>query len=174
MDDAPVDWLLEGWGARLLAKQGRGGRWSGFYTPKWTSATYTLMVLRDCGLPPNKRVRDACSSLIDAGIQPDGGVNFGTWANWTKRGGDDRGERCEARSRADESFCLRGLDYFRSVNAARDERLTDAIDLLLEKRMPDGRWPLQHRYSGKTYFEMERPRKPSRWSTPRALRVLDW
>src|SRR4051812_36861615 len=48
-----------GWGARLLARQDRTGRWAatgkagdtGLYTPKWISTTYTLLLLRDLGLP---------------------------------------------------------------------------------------------------------------------------
>lgn len=36
----------EGWGARLLAAQSPDGRWTdGLYTPKWTSTTYTLLLL---------------------------------------------------------------------------------------------------------------------------------
>jgi len=35
-------------------------------------------------------------------------------------------------------------------------------------------WPLQNRYRGKTYFELERLGAPSRWNTLRALRVLKW
>ncbi len=69
---------------------------------------------------------------------------------------------------------LRGLDYFRAAGAKRDELLTDAIALLEKKRTKDGRWPLQNRHPGKTFFEMERVGKPSRWNTLRALRVLQW
>ncbi|HYL99605.1 MAG TPA: prenyltransferase/squalene oxidase repeat-containing protein [Blastocatellia bacterium] len=69
---------------------------------------------------------------------------------------------------------LRALDYFQSVNAPRDPRLAEAIDVLLEQRRADGRWTLQHSYRGKTYFELERVGSPSRWNTLRALRVLKW
>ena len=69
---------------------------------------------------------------------------------------------------------LRGLDYFARVNAPRDERLQDAIDLLKSHRLADGSWPLQHKYGGKVYFDMEKLGGPSRWNTLRALRVLRW
>jgi hypothetical protein len=69
---------------------------------------------------------------------------------------------------------LRALDHFQSVGASRDERLAEAIDLVRARRGADGRWPLQHRYPGKTYFELERIGSPSRWNTLRALRVLAW
>jgi hypothetical protein len=69
---------------------------------------------------------------------------------------------------------LRALDYFQSVNAPRDPRLSEAIEIVRNARSSDGRWPLQNIYKGKTYFEMERLGAPSRWNTLRALRVLHW
>jgi hypothetical protein len=40
----------EGWGARLLRLQDSDGRWAaGVDTPKWTSTTYPLLLLRACG-----------------------------------------------------------------------------------------------------------------------------
>jgi hypothetical protein len=67
---------------------------------------------------------------------------------------------------------LRALDYFQSAKVKYDERMSDAIEVLLKKRRKDGKWPLQARHSGQTHFEMEKPGKPSRWNTLRALRVL--
>jgi hypothetical protein len=55
-----------------------------------------------------------------------------------------------------------------------DERFLDAIELLKNKRKPDGRWLMIRGPSGKVYFEMEKAGKPSRWNTLRALRVLNW
>jgi hypothetical protein len=69
---------------------------------------------------------------------------------------------------------LRALDYFRAVNAPRDPRLAEAIGIVRNSQGADGRWPLQNRYRGKTYFELERLGAPSRWNTLRALRVLQW
>ena len=69
---------------------------------------------------------------------------------------------------------LRGLDYFRAAAAPTDERLADAIDVLIGKQRRDGRWPLQQRHPGRTWFEMEQVGQPSRWNTLRARRVLDW
>jgi hypothetical protein len=60
------------------------------------------------------------------------------------------------------------------VNAPRDPRLDEAIEIVHNSRHEDGRWPLQHFYRGKTYFELERLGAPSRWNTLRALRVLRW
>jgi len=69
---------------------------------------------------------------------------------------------------------LRTLDYFRASDAQYDERLEDPIALVLKKRLNDGRWNLQNRHPGKTFFEMEQVGRASRWNTLRALRVLDW
>jgi hypothetical protein len=272
----------DGWGARLLARQDPRGTWAegrssddGLYSPKWTSTTYTMLMLRDFGLPAsNPRARKACAHLLDGGLQPDGGIDYGIWATWTRRGEtcvtgmvlsilsyfkvdddrldtiaghlleqqmDDGGWNCRrpsgathasvhttisvleglrlyelhrgrrmrtvrsAQSRGREfllvhrlfrshrngeiikpiflrfSFpprwhydILRALDHFQAAAAPRDPRLTDAIDIVKNSRRDDGRWPLQHAYRGKTYFELERLGAPSRWNTLRALRVLKW
>jgi hypothetical protein len=272
----------EGWGARLLARQDRDGRWaggessdSGLYSPKWTSTTYTMLLLRDFGLPANDRqARKACELLLDGGMQPDGGINYGTWAKWTRvsetcvsgmilsilsyfehedarldtiagylleqqmpdggwncrrsagathasvhttisaleglrwyglrRGGELR--KVKAAQRRGRKFLLahrlfrshrtgeimkpifvrfsfpprwhydilRALDYFQAVDAPRDPRLSDAIDIVRAGQSKDCRWRLQNLYRGKTYFELERLGAPSRWNTLRAMRVLRW
>jgi hypothetical protein len=272
----------DGWGARLLAKQNADGRWAGgaaaetgLYSPKWISTTYTLLTLRDFGLDPkNRQAHQACRLLLDGGMQPDGGVNYGAWARWTKSSetcvtgmvlslvsyfqiDDDRletlvahlleqqmpdgGWNCRrpygathasvhttisvleglryyelfrrrrlkavrlAQRRGREFLLvhrmfrshrtgeiikpiflrftfpprwhydvLRGLDYFQAVDAPRDQRLQDAIDVVHQARRDDGRWPLAHTFNGKTFFQMERVGEPSRWNTLRALRVLKW
>jgi len=70
---------------------------------------------------------------------------------------------------------LRGLDYLRRAGVAPDERVAEAIDLLVSKRDGDGRWPLDTLYPGKMPVETDEGEgKPSRWNTLRALRVLDW
>lgn len=67
---------------------------------------------------------------------------------------------------------LRGLDYIRTTRHVGDPRLQDAIQLLERQRKPNGRWPLQGRIPGITFFDMEKPGGDSRWNTLRALRVL--
>jgi len=272
----------DGWGARLLAKQDPEGTWAGglssdggLYSPKWTSTHYTMLLLRDFGLPAsNRQARKACALLLDRGLQRDGGINYGIWAKWTGRSETcvtgmvlsilssfeyddarldtlaghllaqqmaDGGWNCRrpdgathasvhttisvleglrhyqlhrgresrrlraAQGRGREfllvhrlfrshrtgqiikpaftrfSFpprwhydILRALDYFQAVNAPCDPRLSEAIDMVRSSQRRDGRWPLQHSYNGKTYFELERLGAPSRWNTLRALRVLRW
>lgn len=75
----------EGWGAALLSRQDPDGRWAGgespdrgLYSPKWISTTYTMLLLRDFGLPADDpRARKACKLLLDRGLQRDGGIGFG-------------------------------------------------------------------------------------------------
>lgn len=67
---------------------------------------------------------------------------------------------------------LRCLDYFQNAKIKYDERMQDAIDLIISKRKKTGVWNLQAKHPGKTHFEMEKGGQPSRWNTLRALRVL--
>jgi hypothetical protein len=69
---------------------------------------------------------------------------------------------------------MRILDFFRECNTTKDERMTDAVNIILKKRNTNGIWPLQQRHPGKTFFEMELPGKPSRWNTLRGMRILQW
>jgi hypothetical protein len=70
---------------------------------------------------------------------------------------------------------LRGLEYLRRAGVARDERVTEAIDLVASKRDGDGRWPLETRHPGVMPVEIDEGEgRPSRWNTLRALRVLRW
>lgn len=69
---------------------------------------------------------------------------------------------------------LKGLDYFQSCRAEKDERLRDPIDLLLSKRRKDGTWAQYRGPSGRTFFEIEKAGQPGRFNTLRALRVQRW
>jgi hypothetical protein len=260
----------DGWGAQLLARQTPDGMWGGgMYSPKWISTTYTMLLLRDLGLPPsNRQAQRACSLLLDEGFHRDGGIGYG-WDRETCVTGmvlsilsyfeydDDRldavadhllreqmpdgGWNCRRRFGATHSSVhttisvlegllwyerhrrrkaravrdaqrdgrefllahrmfrshrtgevirpvflrfafpprwhydvLRGLDYFQAVNAPRDPRLAEAIEVVRQNRRPDGRWNLQHEFKAKTFFQLERVGAPSRWNTLRALRVVKW
>ncbi|MFC1575073.1 hypothetical protein ACFL5A_00300 [Gemmatimonadota bacterium] len=264
---------VHGWGARILEEQASDGTWGGgLYSPKWTSTTYSLILLRRLGLEPlHPAAVRGCEALVESGDSDDGGVDLsrglnrsetcitgfvlglityfrlpsprieeivdyllreqmldGGWNCLRYRGathssfhttinvleglriyaeaGGERTEEAEAaEERAREFFLrhalyrshrtgevvkavfsrfsfpprwhhdvLRTLDYFRDSGAPCDSRLEDPIGLLRRKRREDGRWPLQNRHPGRTYFEMEKAGEPSRWNTLRALRVLKW
>jgi hypothetical protein len=63
-----------------------------------------------------------------------------------------------------EALALLGL--------GRDRRLAGALTLIRDKQDADGRWPLEYDYAGKTWGNYGVKRKPNKWVTLRALRVL--
>ena len=67
---------------------------------------------------------------------------------------------------------LRALDYFRSTGVAYDNRMDDAMEIIMSKRRKDGKWPVQAKHVGQVHFDMEKTGGPSRWNTLRALRAL--
>ena len=70
---------------------------------------------------------------------------------------------------------LRALEYLRRAGVPWDERMTEAIDLVVQKRGQDGRWYLENPHPEQLDLGMDEAEgKPSRWNTLRALRVLDW
>jgi hypothetical protein len=283
----PEQWQAEqartaetGWGAQLLAQQEVDGRWGGgLYAPKWTSTTYTLLLLRSIGLPRHHAAAQRGAALVVDGLlgeqyddkfrqklaecdrcivgmilslavyfqiedervdaiienvlaerMPDGGWNcrkhrrpvphhssFNTTLNVLDGVRDaldlrpvGHGEQlCSDLLRAEQSALellaqhklfrsdksgrvinpkflqlsfppywhydvLRALSYLARVDAPRDPRLQEAIELLRQKQLPNGTWPVQNRYTGKVFFTMERIDGPSRWNTLRALRILRW
>ncbi|MFC1512236.1 nitrogen fixation protein NifH [Candidatus Latescibacterota bacterium] len=54
----------------------------------------------------------------------------------------------------------------------RDERMQEAIDLVLSKQDTSGRWKLADTFNGRFQVDVEEKGKPSKWITLNALRVL--
>ena len=70
---------------------------------------------------------------------------------------------------------LRGLDYLRNAGIKPDSRVRDAIEVVIERRHQNGRWPLNLLHPEHIPLEMETGvGSASRWNTLRALRVLRW
>jgi hypothetical protein len=70
---------------------------------------------------------------------------------------------------------LRGLDYLRSAAFEPDERITEAIAIIEERRHQNGRWPMSHLHADRLGFPLESETgRASRWNTMRAMRVLKW
>jgi hypothetical protein len=124
----------EGWGARLLGYQDPAGTWAqGLYSPKWVSTTYTMLLLRDFGLPEdNPQVQKACRVLLDSAIGPRSRGGIG-WVSET---------------------CITGL-VLSILSAFRldDERLERIVDHLLGEQMADGGWNCEYR-RGATHASM--------------------
>lgn len=70
---------------------------------------------------------------------------------------------------------LRGLDYLRDAGVKPDHRVREAIEVVIQRRHQNGRWPLNLLHRERIPLEMETEiGKASRWNTLRALRVLRW
>lgn len=67
---------------------------------------------------------------------------------------------------------LKAMDYFQRANVKYDERMDDAMEVIMKKRTADGLWKLPAPHAGQTHLQMEQAGKPSRWNTLRVLRVL--
>lgn len=63
-----------------------------------------------------------------------------------------------------EALCLLGY--------GQDERLRNAIDLVLEKQDDQGRWALEYDYAGKTWVDFGPKKEPNKWVTVRVLNSL--
>jgi hypothetical protein len=70
---------------------------------------------------------------------------------------------------------LRGLDYLRNAGIEPDSRVVGAIEIVIERRHQNGRWPLNLIHP--EYIPLQRETevgRASHWNTLRALRVLRW
>jgi len=67
---------------------------------------------------------------------------------------------------------LRGLDILTKLGYVKDERLSDAVQILLQKRQKDGTWMLESAPVGRMQTNIEAKGKPSKWITLIALKVL--
>ena len=119
-----------GWGRRLLELQNPDGRWAGgLYTPKWTSTTYTLLLLRSFGLQAgNAQAQRGCRILLDGGCYSDGGINF-----YAPR--HARSETCIT------SMVLSVASWF----GLDDPRLDRLAHYLFANQMADGGWNCRYR-----------------------------
>jgi len=70
---------------------------------------------------------------------------------------------------------LRGLDYLRKAGIKPGDRVSDAIEIVTQRRHQNGRWPLNLIHPEYIPLEMETEvGRASRWNALRALRVLRW
>ncbi|MET0933435.1 MAG: hypothetical protein ABWX56_06950 [Mycetocola sp.] len=116
-----------GWGARLLGLQDADGRWAGsLYSPKWTSTTYTLLLLHWLGLPPgDAQALAGCRSVWE------GATFYGDGLTLAKT------------VRAPETCITAMLVLLASSFGYRNDRVDPAVAWLLEQQLPDGGWNCQ-------------------------------
>ncbi|WP_332644273.1 hypothetical protein [Aeromicrobium sp.] len=125
----------EGWGARLLAAQDADGLWAGaLYSPKWTSTTYTLLLLRQLGLAPsNSQARHGCERLWEAASDYEGGLNF-------------------AKSIREPETCITGmLVLLATTFGCAEGRVDRTVNWLLNEQLADGGWNCETIRSGSNH-----------------------
>ncbi|MFX1476349.1 MAG: hypothetical protein ACFFCO_12870, partial [Promethearchaeota archaeon] len=69
------------------------------------------------------------------------------------------------------SDALEVLETLARLNV-HDERMQDAINLVISKQQSDGKWLLKHTFNGRMWHDIEVKHQSSKWITLRALRVL--
>ncbi|MCL1602232.1 MAG: hypothetical protein M3112_12000, partial [Actinomycetia bacterium] len=125
-----ADVARSGWGKRFLDQQDGGGTWGhGLYGPKWTSTTYTLLLLRRLGLPlSNLQAITGCLRLLDDADWIDGGVSLFT--------GQQLAEKCV------NGMVLSLVSYFDVF----DPRADSIANMLSAERLDDGGWNCEDRH----------------------------
>ena len=113
-----------GWGRRLLDHQDADGTWGGgLYSPKWISTTYTLLLLRRCGLQPtDEQARRGVELIWDGARYFDGGL--------TPAASIAAPEACAT------SMYLSLAHYF----DVDHPNVQPALDWLLANQLTDGGW----------------------------------
>jgi hypothetical protein len=54
----------------------------------------------------------------------------------------------------------------------KDERMQEAIDVMVSKQDNEGRWMLENTFNGRYQVNIEQKGKPSKWITLHSLRIL--
>jgi hypothetical protein len=67
---------------------------------------------------------------------------------------------------------LQNVETLVALGYGGDPRLANAIEIIRDKKDDQGRWSLEYHYTGKTWLDFGEVRKPNKWVTLRALRVL--
>ncbi len=67
---------------------------------------------------------------------------------------------------------LRGLAVLTKLGYSSDERIDDALEVVLKKRNEAGKWSMECNYSGRLHGTIETGSKPSKWMTLEALKVI--
>jgi len=70
------------------------------------------------------------------------------------------------------SDILQIVEALTALGYGGDKRLRHAVSLVEEKQNPNGQWPLEYEYSGKTWVKFGRKNAPNKWVTLRAVRAL--
>ncbi len=67
---------------------------------------------------------------------------------------------------------LRGLAVLTKLGYSNDERIDDALQIVLKKQDRSGKWHSDYSYSGRLHGTIEKKDEPSKWTTLEVLRVI--
>lgn len=67
---------------------------------------------------------------------------------------------------------LQNVEALVGLGCGDDPRLAKSLGIIRDKQDDQGRWPLEYHYTGKTWLDFGERKKPNKWVTLRALRVL--
>jgi len=67
---------------------------------------------------------------------------------------------------------LRGLDVVTKLEYTSDDRINDALGVVLSKQNELGQWSMECSYTGRIHGTIEQKDKPSKWVTLNVLRVI--
>ena len=144
LDDAPAEAVEAerartpetGWVADLLARQDADGRWAGaLYSPKWTSTTYTLLLLERLGLPSgHPQALAGCRVLWDGAQYVGGGLTI-----------------TSAKASSPEA-CVTGMLVRLAASFGYDDpRVGSVVEWLLGQQLDDGGWNCRSIRTGSTH-----------------------
>jgi hypothetical protein len=68
---------------------------------------------------------------------------------------------------------LRGLRALRMAAVCDDSRMEEALSIVKEKRLPNGRWLRESRWPSKTYYQFGKVGQEDKWVTLMATQVLE-
>lgn len=112
----------EGWGARFLSFRKREGHWGrAFYQPKWISSHYTILDLKNLGIPPgHPDIIESVLIILRDHKGPDGGID----PSVTIKQSD---------------VCINGMFLnYASYFKVEGKALQSIVDNTIEQHMPDG------------------------------------
>ena len=112
----------EGWGPRFIRYRNPNGHWGkAYYQPKWISSHYTILDLRNLGIPPEQPViRETLLEVLENLKGEDGGINTSPTIKQS-------------------DACLNGMFLnFASYFEMPEEALESIVDFLLGQQMKDG------------------------------------
>lgn len=125
--------LQKGWGEQLMACRDDNGLWeNSLYSPKWTSTTYSMLLLRRMEPVIEKRLNVSAILLAEKGIYSDGGINF-------------------SNSMKNSETCISGMILYILSYFAPDNKINETLKgYLLDEQMDDGGWNCR-KYKGATH-----------------------